>query len=271
VTEGVRGGFGKLLALPFAFAVAFAVAALAAGDAAVPRVLTLEVECGRLIAIAGAVVAAGTFERGDYLRRAWLLGLACFVALLLADAAALPAVAATLGDHADLYRGTVSLVANVGWIAQIWILARAWSVAGLHDDPAEAADRRAWLSAAVVVAVAIEAGPLVHDLRSVLAGRIEGLTDVSAEIGAGVGLALLVPVMRTARTMRGGLLWWPWGLLTASGVSWAALDAVTATSDAFHATGARVAIITEIPRALACGFYCAAGLAQRRAVSGPGA
>lgn len=271
VTEGARRGFGKLLALPFAFACVFAVAALAAGDAAAPRVLLVEVECGRLIAIAGALVAAGTFDRGDYLRRAWLMGLACFVTLLVADAATLPALAAALGDHADLYRGTVSLVANVGWIVQIWILAHTWSAAGLHDDPAEVARRRAWVAGAVVAAVAIEGGPFVHDVRSVLGGRIEALTDLSAEIGAGVALALLVPVMRTAWTMRGGLLRWPWGLLTASGLSWAALDAFTAVGDAIHATSSRFAVATEVARALACGFYCAAGLAQRRAVSAPGA
>jgi len=270
VTEYAGGAFGKLLALPFAFAALFALAALAVGDAAVPQVLVVEVESGRLLAVAGALVAARTFDRGDYLRRAWLLGLACFATLLAADAATIPAVAAALGDRADLYCGVVSLVANVWWIAQIWILARAWSVAGLLDDSSDAVGRRVWLAAAFVAAVAIEGGPFVHDARALLDGRLLALPDIADEIGAAVGLALLVPVMRTAWTMRGGLLRWPWGMLTASGLSWAGLDAITALGDAVHATGPRLSVATEGFRALACGFYCAAGFAQRRAVTGGG-
>lgn len=258
-------GFRRLLALPLAFATVFAVAALSVGGASVGSVLAAEIEAGRLLAMAGAIAAAWTFEPGDYLRRAWLMGLACFALLLVADAASIPAVAEVLAGRTDLYRGLVSLVANACWIAQIWMLARAWAVAGLVE-PASAGEQRMSYAGAAVLAAVVEGGQFVHDARAVLAGRLVALTDVAAEIGAAVALALLVPVMRTAWTMRGGLLRWPWGLLTASGLAWVALDAFTAIGDATSTSGLRFQIASEACRALACGFFCAAGLAQRRAV-----
>jgi hypothetical protein len=254
-------GFGRLLALPLAFASVFAIAAMSAGESSIGPVLAAEIEAGRLLALGGAIAAAWTFDPGDYLRRAWLMGAACFGLLLVADAASLPLVAATLGGRTELYRGLVSLVANAWWIAQIWMLAHAWTVAGF-EEPASGMS----YAGAALLAAAIEGGPFVHDARAVFAGRLVALTDVAAEIGAAVGLALLVPVMRTAWTMRGGLLRWPWGLLTASGLGWALLDGVTAIGDATGSSGPRFQIANEACRALACGFFCAAGLAQRRAV-----
>jgi hypothetical protein len=251
--------------LPFAFAGGMTAIALAVGRGAAGGVLVVEIEMGHVLGLAGALVAALTFERGDYPRRAWLLGAACFGLLLVADAGTVPAVAEAVGPRTDLARGLVSMVANVAWVAQMAMLARVWSVAGLDED-ATVASRRGWLVGAALAAIAIEGGPFVHDVRALLGGNGHALIAIADELGASVGLALLAPVMRTALTMSGGLLRWPWGLLTASGLGWALLDAVTAGGDAMGAGGVRFHIATEAIRALACGAYCAAGLAHRRAV-----
>ena len=250
---------------PFAFAGVFTTLALVLGDSAAPGVLAVEIEAGHVLALGGALAAALTFERGDYPRQAWLTGAACFALLLVADAGTIPAVAAAVGARTDLARGILSLVANVGWIAQMGILARAWSVAGLGETATGAA-RGLWLGGAALAAIAIEGGPFAHDVGSLCGGDLRALIGIADELGAGVGLALLAPVMRTALTMRGGLLRWPWGLLTASGLAWALLDGVTTLGDAMHVEGVRFRIATEACRGLACGLYCAAGLAQRRAV-----
>jgi hypothetical protein len=251
--------------LPFAFAGVLTALALGLGDAAAPGVLVVEIELGHVLALGGALAAALTFERGDYPRQAWLTGAGCFGLLLLTDVGTIPAVAAAIGPRTDLVRGFLALVANVGWIAQMGILARAWSVAGLGESES-VAEKRMWLAGAGIAAIAIEGGPFAHDLGVVLGGNLRGLIGVADELGAGVGLALLAPVMRTALTMRGGVLRWPWGLLTGSGLAWALLDGVTAAGDATHVEGVHFRIATEGIRALACGLYCAAGLAQRRAV-----
>jgi hypothetical protein len=256
------------MAVPVGFAAVFALTALVAGESGAPSVLAVEAEAGRLIAIFGAIVAVGTFERGDYLRRAWLLGGSCFAILLVADIGTIPAVAAALGPRTDLWRGLISLVANLGWIVQMAMVARAWTIAGL-EETGTPGERRAWLAGALLAAVAVEGGPFVHDLHAVIGGDLVATTAIADELGAAVGLAFLVSVLRAASVMRGGLLRWPWGYLTASGLGWAALDGVTALGGALGVSGTRFAIATEACRALASGFYCAAGLAQRMALSDP--
>jgi hypothetical protein len=260
-----RRRFGGLALFPFAFAGIFAAIALVAGQPGAQTVLLVETEAGRVAALAGGVLAGLTFHRGDYPRRAWLLGASCFALLLVTDLGNIPAVAAIVGSQTDLVRGLVSLVANVAWIAQMAMLARAWSLAGLAEE-GSVTRRGLWLAGAGLAALALEGGPLVHDVRSLLAGDVGATIAIAAELGAGIGLALLTSVMRTALTLSGGLLRWPWGLLTASGVAWAALDGVTALGESSHIEALWFWVVYEACRALACGLYCAAGLAQRRVI-----
>ena len=150
-----------------------------------------------------------------------------------------------------------------------WMLARAWRVAGLDDEDGGSRTRRRLLFAAAgPFALAITGWPLVHDVRALLGGDVGALVSVASDLGDTLCLALVAPVLLTALAMRGGVLWWPWGLLTSSGLAWVVYDACSGLVGALHVEGAFYLVATEALRALACGSFLSAGLAQRRIVLG---
>jgi hypothetical protein len=256
--------------LPLLFAGAFSLLALVLGDGARGSVLTAENEVGKAVAAAGCLAAALAFERGEYLRRAWTYSGACYVLLLLADAAGLPALGARLGEHPlDVTQGTLVVLANTTSVLGTWMLARAWRVAGLDDEDGSArARRRLLFAAAGLLALAITGWPLVHDVRALLGGDVGALVSIASDLGDTLCLALVAPVLQTALAMRGGVLWWPWGLLTSSGLAWVVYDACSGLVEVLHVGGGPYLVGTEALRALACASFFSAGLAQRRIVVG---
>jgi hypothetical protein len=260
--------FRRLVVFPVAFALSFAVAALLAGDAGLSAVLTAENEAGKLLALAGCVAAALAFEGGDYLRRAWLYSGACYVLLLAGDAAGVPAFAGRVSPRQlGLVQGAVVLAANAASVVGTWMLARAWSVAGLVEEDDGASSRgRVLFAAAIVVALAITGWPLSHDVRALLGGDPGASVSIASDLGDTICLALVAPVMQTALAMRGGLLRWPWGLLAASGLAWIVFDAASGVVEAFQVERARWLVVTEGVRGIACACFFVAGVAQRLAV-----
>jgi hypothetical protein len=263
--------FRSFAVLPPGFAVAFAVAALLAAGGAFATVLSTENEVGKLLAMVGGFAAALAFEKGDYLRRAWFFTGLCYLFLLLGDVAGTPLFAAHLSaQHLELAVGAFAVLGNATSVLGTWMLARAWSVAGLDADDDARMRGRLLFAAAVAVALAITGWPLVHDVRGLAAGDGGATVNVASDLGDTICLALVAPVLRTALAMRGGTLRWPWGLLTLSGVAWLAYDAASGVVELLHVEQARWLILTEALRGLACAFMFSAGMAQRIAV-GPGA
>lgn len=259
--------YGALAWLPLAFAAVFAVAGFAVGGGAAGPLLKTENELGKVLALAGALVAAFAFERGDYLRTAWLLNAAAYALLLAGDACGVHLIAHRLTSHQlDAAQGLVTLLANGAAVVGTWMLARAWNVAGLEDDEASRARRRLLFAAGAVVALAITGWPLVHDTRALLSGDLHASIAVASDLGDAACLALVAPVMQTALAMRGGVLRWPWGLLAASLLAWLAYDASSGLVRATSAGGDWL-VASEALRALACAYGLVAGLAQRRAVT----
>jgi hypothetical protein len=260
--------FRRLVVFPLAFALSFAVAAVAAGDAGLAAVLTAENEAGKVLALAGCLAAAFAFEGGDYLRRAWVYSGACYVLLLAGDAAGVPSFSSRLTPrHLEMAQGALVLAANAASVVGTWMLARAWSVAGLVEDDEAASSRgRLLFAAAIVVSLAITGWPLAHDVRELLAGDAGASVSIASDLGDTICLALVAPVMQTALALRGGLLRWPWGLLAASMLAWLVFDAASGAVDALHVERARWLVMTEGLRGLACAAFFAAGLAQRLAV-----
>ncbi len=263
--------FRSFAAFPLGFAVVFAVAALFAGDA-LGSVLATENEVGKVLALVGCFAAALAFEEGDYLRRAWFYSGLCYLLLLLGDVAGTRVVAGHLSEHqVDLVTGSFAVLGNATSVLGTWMLARAWSVAGLEEDDDGSRTRgRLLFAAAVVVSLAITGWPLVHDVGELVAGDIGAAVNIASDIGDTVCLALVAPVMQTALALRGGTLRWPWGLLTSSGIAWIAYDAASGVVEVLHVEQARWLIVTEAIRGLACAFFFSAGMAQRIAVL-PGA
>ncbi|HEX3344747.1 MAG TPA: hypothetical protein VHS09_09255 [Polyangiaceae bacterium] len=261
--------YRSLAAFPLGFAAAFAAVALFSGPDGLAPVLAVENEAGKVLALVGCFAAARAFEEGDYLRRAWFYSGLCYLLLVLGDVAGMPFLATHLSAHeVDLVAGSFAVLGNATSVLGTWMLARAWTVAGLEeDDDASRARGRLLFAAAVVVSLAITGWPLVHDAGALAAGDMGAAVNIASDLGDTICLALVAPVMQTALAMRGGTLRWPWGLLTSSGIAWIAYDAASGVVEALHVEQARWLIVTEAIRGLACAFFFAAGLAQRKAVT----
>jgi hypothetical protein len=221
-------------------------------------VLTVSVESSKVLGIVGGVIAARTFEPGDYLRRAWLLIAACTVGLFGRD------VLALMGGSAAA-QGVFATAGNASSVAGTWMLARAWSVSGLE---AEDVPTRRWALQAVAVAVAllVTGWPLVGDLNALAHGDVLAVAPLVSDVADTIVLALLAPLLRTTLAFEGGVLRWPWALLTLGNLLWLTFDALYGLMALLHVEPARAHVALEALRVLATLYACSAGLAQRRAV-----
>ena len=255
-----------LVWVPFVFAALFVVLALAAGTGALPTVVRVENETGKLLAAAGCLAAAYAFESGDYMRRAWLYSGGCLLLLLVRDVTIIQAIGGTFTPgQLTVVQGTLVVVANASSVIGTWLLARAWTVSGLEEAPA--GTRWALRGAGVAVSLLVTGWPLCVDASKLLAGDLAAIPWVGSDLGDTIAFALVAPVLQTALALRGGALLWPWALLTAGGFCWILYDAGWGFTELLHVEAdprARVAV--EAMRALACTFVGGAGLAQRAVV-----
>jgi hypothetical protein len=171
-----------------------------------------------------------------------------------------------LGVPRETLNAGIVLVANVVFVYATWLMARALRVAGI-DPPWSRARRAMWSVAGVLLAFAIAGALLAQDVRIALRGGpvdviISGIADV-------ICMSLIAPVLFTVLAMRGGILALPWGLYTASLVCWLLYDGGEALLrvDALPALASELRVLKESMRLLACAFVCAAGIAQRSAVT----
>jgi hypothetical protein len=217
----------------------------------------------KAIAAAGAMAAAMRFQRGDYLRLAWVLTASCYALLLLKDV--LFGTGSRLlhpfSDSVAWLRGAITLLANAAGVIGAWLLARAWQVAGILL-PGSRATQRMVFGAGLLLALAIAGRATLLDMRGLAAGDPQLLVQVASDLGDILSLCLIAPVLLTAIALRGGLLAWPWALTAAAGVSWLFYDAV-GNFAAGSANGVALRTVEEVFRLLACGFTCASGIAQR--------
>jgi hypothetical protein len=258
--------FRALVLFPFVVATIF-VACVLALPASVP-VVRIEVETVKLLAVIGCLAAAFAFERGEYLRRAWIFSGACMALLVVRDVTlASFAPPRLVGVPIVFVQNALVVLANASSIVGTWMMARAWSVSGL-EPPGSARGRRAAVAASIVVAVIVGGATIVLHVRAMLRGDLSVLGPIASDLGDLVSLCLIAPVALTALAMRGGVLRWPWGLLTASLCCWLLYDVTTFLREI--QAGEPLRVTNEVCRSLACTFAFSAGFAQRRVVRGEG-
>jgi hypothetical protein len=223
-----------------------------------PSVLAAAVESAKVLAIIGCGVAAWTFEAGDYLRRAWLLLAVCTLFLLGRDAVA-------LASGPTLAQGVLATVGNGCSVAGTWILSRAWAVSGLDEGDAPTGK---WplRTGAVAIALLVTGWPLVGDVVALAHGDAFALVPLASDVADTVVLALLAPLLRTTLALQGGVLRWPWALMTAGNVLWLVFDALYGVLGLLHVDPSRTRVATEMLRVVATMCMFSAGIAQRRAV-----
>jgi hypothetical protein len=210
----------------------------------------------------GCLAAALIFENGDYLRRAWFLEMSCFGLIFVGD------LTLTTGPFSDkpwtaLANGVLTLAANAAAMGGTFKLARAARVAGI-EMPGSDATRRG-VQALVLAFALLAAGPAaVLSARQVIGGDQSGLMYFASCMGDIFCFSMIAPLLLTTVAMRGGLLAWPWGFRTASGLAWLVFDAIqTLAPIVFHIAPEDARPYQEIARCLACTCAFSAGLAQR--------
>jgi hypothetical protein len=220
-----------------------------------------------LFAAGGTLVAGLTFERGDPMRPGWLLLSASFLLLVPGRLAAGPGAAGIEGAPARL-AGFVGLacVSSALSVAGFLTLARAWRTSGL-DLTAPAARHLLRLAALAVSAVLL--GPDLADrIPAAAAGDPVAVADVLTDLLDGALFVVAVPVARAALALGGGLVAWPWVLLTASVLAWLGYDASRAWGAAMGLAPDGAQVLEEILRSLGASATFSAGIAQRWVMQG---
>ncbi len=265
------------VALPLCAGAAVFLGQMSVGSAAGLATFTFVIgTLGKTLAIFGALIAALSFDRGDYLRRAWFLIVAnySFIAInvVLAGSAKpmlyglnavhLPGIAP--GSVAAAYIRSIGvIIGNTLGVIGTLLLARAWAVAGLES--ARSALRWTVIAGAIGLALALLAKPAYSDINDLLRERSVGAAiSVASDFGDFISFSLIAPMLLTALALRGGMLMWPWALYTGSQFSWMLFDAVMSLPTT------RVTLsMGESARVTACMLSLSAGVAQHYAVRGP--
>ncbi len=228
-----------------------------------------EVEITKAFWLVGCLAAAFTFDKGDYLRRGWLLTGVTAGVYFLRDITFIPALHAALPQGpVDVFCAIVIIVGNAVQVAGAWVLARAWSVSGIEDTRSS---RRptALYAAAVVVALAITGGSIVVDTKRVVSGEFVAWVELASDLGDAACFILVGPLLRTALALRGGVLAWTWALFTTSLVAWMIYDGAQGIATILGVHD-RAEPFYELFHSLGAAYFCVAGLAQRRVVAAAG-
>lgn len=219
------------------------------------------------LAAAGAAAAGFRFLRRDYLRAAWLLTACCFGLLFTKDLLfGIGWRHITFPTGVAYVRGGLTLAANIAGAFGAFLLARAWSVAGLIHPGSKGA-KFLMYAAGVAIALATAGQATWFDLRDLLGGDPSRITAFASDLGDIAGLVLVAPVLLTAIALRGGLLAWPWTLMAASQLSWLLYDAAGTFHFWNRARPLERVSIEEVFRALALLYAFSSGIAQRWVMS----
>lgn len=250
--------FKRLLIFPLAWTILFIVAQVVLFDSTFfTAFLRIEISIVKLLALLGAWAAALSYERGAYLRRAWLLIGACMLFLLVRDA-----VVALDIPNVRIASAILVSSGNLVQVIGTWLLARSWSVAELAL-PGTKGKRWAVLFAAIVFALAVAGPPVVENAKAVFSGNIAEITSMASGVGDIISLCLIAPLLLTALALRGGMLVWPWSLITISYACWLFYDASSYFGPMLHLESQQIRAVSEVFRTLGCLFQFSAGMSQR--------
>ena len=231
--------------------------------------LRVEIETVKILGLTGSIIAALSFDRGEHLRRAWLLNGSCYAFILLRDLLFGVWLVRNSGEPSQYVEAIIILIANAGAVTGIWMLSRTWKVAGIAL-PWPPLQREVVRWVGIVVGFAIAGPSLWVSIQGALRGEVRAIVFAVSSAGDIFSMALIVPVLLTTLALRGGLLSWPWGLMTASQFGWLFYDAVLTFELFVPIKPTTVTMVSEVFRAYACMYCLVAGIAQR-AVSAPDA
>ncbi len=217
-----------------------------------------------LWAATGTLLAATTFAPGDAMRPGWLLLSASYLVLLparLVTGAAMGGLGEAAAARAPALVASLSVLSGALGLVGFLALVRAWNAAGL--DLTTRASRVALRLAALAAALALAGPDLVERFPAAAAGDPLAVTDVVTDLLDGALFVVAAPVLRAALAMGGGLVAWPWGLLTLSLLAWLGYDAAVLWGDALSLAPRTGRVVEESMRTLGACAAFSAGMAQR--------
>lgn len=253
--------FRWLIAIPLGSAIVLSIAFLLVGpDRA--GLYRADVAICQALGFWGCLAAALIFDSGDYLRRAWVLQMICYGLIFAGDLTLTTGVFSNR-SWAPLANGILTLTANASAMGGTFFLARTARVAGIQM-PGSDVTRHVLSAIALAIALAAGGPAAIVSARQVLHGDQGGIMFFASCIGDIFCFAMIAPLLLTTIAMRGGLLAWPWGFMTASGLAWLTYDGVQTLAPILLGISAEKARpVLEVARCLACTCAFSAGLAQR--------
>ena len=250
----------RLLAIPFVCA-AVAALGMLMSESAAPQFYRAVLILAASATAASAFATMRHFAPSDALFRSWaLLGTGYALAALRYAYRLM-----TLTTGVDFLPRTaldaLLIMQNVLIALSLWLFVSAWRTTGLVA-PGSRASRTGWTLAGLAIALLVGGYPL---LQGIATASTDTVLLVST-LGDMVGIALIVPLIMSALTLRGGLLMHAWLYLAACELAWLMYDLWLA----FRQTGSfspRIALgVEQIIRIIAIMLAFIATVAQRRAV-----
>ena len=224
----------------------------------------------KILALIGAVLAARSFDRGDYMRRAFALEVATFGCLVIRDCFSLiPPIRAML-EAAQVYDSlwrVLFIAANVAGVFAAFMMARAAKLAEFDSEEMRVRGYL-WLLLATLVGLVLTGPSIVVSAVELRDGRLHSFIVLIGSLADLAAFVLTVPVVRLAFALRGGLLHIPWTLLATARMFWLVRDCVTVAPPWLWNHSAFV-LVAEATRTLACTYDLSAGLAFRQIFAAP--
>lgn len=214
------------------------------------------------IALLGSLLALFSFGREDRMRLVWLLFSVCMLLNLLFEPI-------NLLLFQQLSEGAVTWIfAGLQFLLDLLLLSTFWVLLSLGraiDLPLSGPQWLKWVVGVVVMSLSLVVfWPLmVNGFHTVVAGDLSGILLVLAGLFSVVTTVLIVPAIFIARSLRGGLLFWPWAFLLSVMGAWLAFSLLAYLGGVFI-DDARMLLTCEILfRCLASMLTFSCGLALR--------
>lgn len=212
-------------------------------------------------ALSGSLAAALHFQRGDYLRNAWLLFAFSYGLYFVGD------LTLTTGVFSDrswtpLANGILTVVGNMAAAVATWKLARASRIAGL-EPPWSPPVRIVIQLVAIALALLVTGDATITYTQQLAEGDMTAIRMLASCLGDIFCFSLLGPMFLTAVSLRGGVLVWTWSLLTLSGLSWLGVDGAATFLPAMGVSQSASQDTFETLRCVANAYLGTAALYQR--------
>jgi hypothetical protein len=168
-----------------------------------------------------------------------------------------------LSPAQELLRLGLIAGANAALVAGLATFAHAARRAGL-TFPGTRAARAAIVGVAIAVALLLAGQAMVEDVSNA-ANRVRGLANLASDLGEAAALVLIAPLVMTVVLLRGGVLAWPFILMTLARLAWLGFDAMNFVAPQLPWDKLTVRAIDELLRTAGCLWVCASALAHRMA------